>query len=65
MPIGGLIPAPDTTYLLWCPEQSGWQTGEWWPVEGEEDWVSTAGGAGLIRLGAVVYLPAPPEPDDA
>jgi hypothetical protein len=39
LPIGGLRPAPEATYLLWCPEQGGWQTGEWWPVEGEEGWI--------------------------
>jgi hypothetical protein len=28
LPVCGLRPAPGTAYLLWCPEQGGWQTGE-------------------------------------
>jgi hypothetical protein len=29
---------PERTLLLFCPEQGGWHTGEWW----EGNWVSSA-----------------------
>jgi hypothetical protein len=54
LPIGTIQRALGVTYLLWCPEQGGWQTGEWWPV-------STAGENGLTRLDPIAYIAAPPD----
>lgn len=39
-PITTLQPKPDTSYLLFCPEQGGWHTGEWWNVEGAGRWIA-------------------------
>jgi hypothetical protein len=33
-PIETLTPKPDTSYLLFCPDQGGWRVGEWWAIEG-------------------------------
>jgi hypothetical protein len=32
-PIDNAPRQPDTSILLFCPEQGGWQVGEWWTVD--------------------------------
>ena len=39
-PIATAPRQPEHTLLLYCPEQGGWQTGEW--IDKRECWVSTA-----------------------
>jgi hypothetical protein len=32
---------PDTSMMLFCPDQGGWHVGEWWNVEEPGRWVAS------------------------
>lgn len=51
----------ETTILLYCPEQGGWQTGEWWTVDGPPRFVATI--CNDYTLEATHWLPAPDPPE--
>jgi hypothetical protein len=55
-PIATAPREPERTLLLYCPEQAGWQTGEW--CEGR--WVSTADVE--IVLEPTHWTDVPPDP---
>jgi hypothetical protein len=58
-PIATLAPTPDTSYLLYCPEQGGWHVGEWWNVEGGF-WTAAIDTNWLLE--PTHWLPVPPDP---
>jgi hypothetical protein len=49
---------PEATLLLFCPEQAGWQTGQW----REGRWLSTA--CLELELKPTHWMPAPREPTE-
>jgi hypothetical protein len=50
----------ERTLLLYCPEQGGWQTGEW--HHEQRCWVSTADIE--VVLEPILWTEAPPEPQE-
>jgi len=48
---------PGHTLLLYCPEQGGWQVGEWL----EDDWHSTTDGMELLQ--PTHWTEVPPAPN--
>jgi hypothetical protein len=57
-PIGTAPEEPGRPLLLWCPEQAGWQTGEWL---NERGWVSTLDAN--THLEPTHWMEAPPRVD--
>ena len=60
MPISRAPRIHERTLLLYCPEQGGWQTGEW--LHERECWVSTA--ATEEELEPILWTEVPPQPEE-
>jgi hypothetical protein len=58
-PIEDAPQEPDTSILLFCPEQGGWHVGEWWPND-RPRWVAVIDAD--IELEPTHWQPAPPYP---
>jgi len=58
MPISRAPRIHERTLLLFCPEQGGWQTGEW--LHDRQSWVSIADIE--VVLESILWTEAPPEP---
>jgi hypothetical protein len=50
---------PDTSILLFCPEQGGWQVGGWWTME-RPRWVAVLDAT--IELEPTYWMPTPADP---
>ena len=59
-PIATAPQIPERTLLLYCPEQGGWQTGEW--LDERKCWVSTA--AIEECLEPTLWTEVPPVPEE-
>jgi hypothetical protein len=60
MPMSRAPRIAERTLLLYCPEQGGWQTGEW--HHDRQCWVSTAAIDHVLE--ATMWTEAPDEPTD-
>ncbi len=49
---------PDTSVLLFCPEQGGWHVGEWWEVDGSGQWVAAICPDITLEPSAWIMVPA-------
>ncbi|MBM0206526.1 hypothetical protein JNW90_28620 [Micromonospora sp. STR1s_5] len=60
-PIESAPRSPDTSLMLYCPDQGGWQVGEWWSVEEPGKWVATIDGSITLEPTHWAILLAAPE----
>jgi hypothetical protein len=64
IPIGAFSGArPNTSYLLFCPDQGGWRVGEWQPAEPTGQWVAVLDLGLELVPSHVVAGPPPPISD--
>jgi hypothetical protein len=63
-PIHAVVPEPDRSYLVFCPEHGGWHVAEWWTGDGPGRWVLVVDtGTTMPPISHVMSVPPDPMDD--